>query len=77
MDDAFSFVIHNKGIDTEGDYKYTGSFELCNVKKEKHRNVSIDSYQDVPPKDESSLQKANTCSSVPQILLSLCTDDML
>lgn len=57
MDFAYNFIIQNGGIDTEEDYKYNAVQGQCNVNKEDRHVVSIDSYQDVPPQDESSLEK--------------------
>ena len=57
MDFAFSFIIRNGGLDTESDYKYKAADGVCNIAKEKRRVVTIDSYEDVPPMDESSLKK--------------------
>ncbi|CAL8467277.1 g6814 [Coccomyxa elongata] len=58
MDFAFSFIIRNGGIDTEKDYKYKAQDGVCNIAKEKRHVVTIDSYEDVPPNDESALKKA-------------------
>lgn len=49
----------NGGIDTEEDYKYKAQDGVCNVAKEKRHVVTIDSYEDVPPNDESALRKAS------------------
>lgn len=57
MDFAFSFIIRNGGLDTEKDYKYKAADGVCNVNKEKRHVVTIDSYEDVPPNDESALKK--------------------
>lgn len=59
MDFAYYFIIQNGGIDTEKDYKYNAIQGQCNVNKEDRHVVSIDSYQDVPPQDEASLEKVN------------------
>ena len=58
MDFAFSFIIRNGGLDTEADYKYKAADGVCNIAKEKRHVVTIDSYEDVPPMDESALKKA-------------------
>jgi hypothetical protein len=47
----------NGGIDTEKDYKYKAQDGVCNIAKEKRHVVTIDSYEDVPPNDESALKK--------------------
>ena len=70
MDFAFSFIIRNGGLDTEKDYKYKAQDGVCNVNKEKKHVVTIDSYEDVPPNDESALKKAS-CST-PDKLCTLC-----
>lgn len=68
MDFAFSFIIRNGGLDTEKDYKYKAQDGVCNVNKEKRHVVTIDSYEDVPPNDESALKKV--CPG-PSLLQSL------
>ena len=60
MDFAFSFIIRNGGLDTEKDYRYKAQDGVCNVNKEKKHVVTIDSYEDVPPNDESALKKASS-----------------
>ena len=64
MDFAFSFIIRNGGLDTEKDYKYKAADGTCNINKEKRHVVTIDSYEDVPPNDESALKKV-TCAVIP------------
>ncbi|KAI7742593.1 hypothetical protein M8C21_011931 [Ambrosia artemisiifolia] len=58
MDYAFEFIIKNGGIDTEDDYPYTGKDGKCDKNKKNAKVVTIDSYEDVPVNDESSLKKA-------------------
>uniref|UniRef100_A0A0D9WAD6 Oryzain alpha chain n=1 Tax=Leersia perrieri TaxID=77586 RepID=A0A0D9WAD6_9ORYZ len=58
MDYAFDFIINNGGIDTEDDYPYKGSDGRCDVNKKNAKVVTIDSYEDVTPNSEKSLQKA-------------------
>lgn len=54
----------NGGIDTEKDYKYKAQDGVCNIAKEKRHVVTIDSYEDVPPNDESALKKVCICSHI-------------
>ncbi|KAJ8766873.1 hypothetical protein K2173_009217 [Erythroxylum novogranatense] len=58
MDYGFQFIINNGGIDTEEDYPYKATDNLCDPKRKNARVVTIDGYQDVPENDEKSLQKA-------------------
>ncbi|KAF8693360.1 hypothetical protein HU200_038749 [Digitaria exilis] len=58
MDDAFTFIAQNSGIDTDGDYPYTARDRKCDLVKKARRVVSIDGFEDVPHNDEKSLQKA-------------------
>uniref|UniRef100_A0A7S1VFT7 Cathepsin L n=1 Tax=Sexangularia sp. CB-2014 TaxID=1486929 RepID=A0A7S1VFT7_9EUKA len=58
MDDAFQYVITNKGIDSESSYPYTATgpntcqFDASNVA------ATIDSYTDVASGDENALMQA-------------------
>ncbi|KAL6651910.1 hypothetical protein ACP70R_010835 [Stipagrostis hirtigluma subsp. patula] len=58
MDYAFEFIINNGGIDTEEDYPYKGIDNRCDVNRKNAKVVTIDSYEDVTPNSEKSLQKA-------------------
>ncbi|KAL0432393.1 UNVERIFIED_CONTAM: putative cysteine protease RD21B [Sesamum latifolium] len=58
MDYAYQFIIKNKGIDTEKDYPYRGREGTCNKEKLKKHIVTIDSYADIPAKNEKKLQQA-------------------
>lgn len=59
MNNAFEFIIGNKGVDTENDYHYWGSFSFCNRRKEHDRTVvEITGYEKVPANDEAALEKA-------------------
>ncbi|KAI3665690.1 hypothetical protein L6452_44320 [Arctium lappa] len=58
MDDAFSFIVSNGGIDTESDYPYKGVDGVCDPLRNKAKVVSIDGYEDVPPMNEKALMKA-------------------
>lgn len=46
MDHAFAWVVQNRGIDTEADYKYHAIEGTCNVAREDRHVVTIDSYAD-------------------------------
>lgn len=58
MDDAFKYVIANKGIDTEASYPYTAKdgkkclFNKANV------GATISSYKDIPKGNEAALTQA-------------------
>ncbi|KAK4434558.1 putative cysteine protease RD21B [Sesamum alatum] len=58
MDYAYQFIIKNKGIDTEADYPYRGREGTCNKDKLKKHVVTIDSYADIPARNEKKLQQA-------------------
>ncbi|KAG8389914.1 hypothetical protein BUALT_Bualt01G0028500 [Buddleja alternifolia] len=58
MDYAYEFIIKNRGIDTEKDYPYRGRDGTCNKDKLKRHVVTIDSYVDIPSKNEKKLQQA-------------------
>ncbi|KAJ4963898.1 hypothetical protein NE237_023837 [Protea cynaroides] len=58
MDYAFEFIIGNGGIDSEEDYPYRAVDGGCDQYRKNARVVTIESFEDVPPNDEKSLQKA-------------------
>ncbi|XP_050210002.1 low-temperature-induced cysteine proteinase-like [Mercurialis annua] len=58
MDYAFEFIIQNGGIDTEEDYPYQASDNMCDPNRKNAKVVGIDGYEDVPVNDEKSLQNA-------------------
>ena len=58
MDNAFKWIIKNKGIDTEEDWKYTAKVGKCGFVHRHRREVSITGFKDVPSEDEDSLEKA-------------------
>ncbi|KAA8515140.1 hypothetical protein F0562_018319 [Nyssa sinensis] len=58
MDDAFEFIIDNKGLTTEANYPYKGVDATCNTKKESSPAAKITGYEDVPANSESALLKA-------------------
>jgi len=57
MDQAFEYVIKNKGIDTEQSYPYEGIDEKCHFKR---RTVGADitGFKDIESGSESALQSA-------------------
>lgn len=58
MDDAFEFIITNKGLTTETNYPYQGTDDTCNAKKAISHAATIKSYEDVPANSEAGLLKA-------------------
>ncbi|EPS60205.1 hypothetical protein M569_14597, partial [Genlisea aurea] len=58
MDYAYEFILKNKGIDTEEDYSYKGRDASCSQNKLNKRVVTIDSYVDIPEKNEQMLLEA-------------------
>ncbi|KAG6423635.1 hypothetical protein SASPL_114037 [Salvia splendens] len=58
MDDAFQYIIKNKGLTTESNYPYKGVDGTCNSKKESSDAAKITGYEDVPSNSESALLKA-------------------
>lgn len=58
MDNAFDFILQNKGLTTESDYPYVGTDDTCNTKKETSHVAKITGHEDVPANSESALLKA-------------------
>nr|GLL30366.1 senescence-specific cysteine protease SAG39-like [Ipomoea trifida] len=58
MDDAFKFIISNKGLTTESNYPYQGTDGSCNKTKSSDHAAKISGYEDVPANSESALEKA-------------------
>ncbi|XP_022724353.1 senescence-specific cysteine protease SAG39-like [Durio zibethinus] len=58
MDNAFEFIISNKGLTTESNYPYEGVDGSCNKKKAANSAATITSFEDVPSNSESALLKA-------------------
>ncbi|ONK80768.1 uncharacterized protein A4U43_C01F21520 [Asparagus officinalis] len=58
MDNAFKFMMKNKGLTTEAKYPYTATDGTCSSKKASASAATITGYEDVPANDESSLLKA-------------------
>ena len=58
MDDAFQYIILNKGIELEADYPYTAEDGNSCKYTVADRGACIQSYQDVPTGNETALQVA-------------------
>lgn len=59
MEQAFKFIIENRGITTESSYGYTGVRGKCkNWLLGNHRKVKITGYEYVPRNNELALLKA-------------------
>ncbi|KAE8678425.1 Senescence-specific cysteine protease SAG39 [Hibiscus syriacus] len=58
MDDAFQFILKNKGLTTESNYPYKGVDGTCNTNEEANHAATINGFQDVPANSEDALQKA-------------------
>lgn len=58
MDNAFEFIISNKGLTTESNYPYEGVDGSCNKKKAANHAAQITSFEDVPSNSEAALLKA-------------------
>ncbi|XP_072966039.1 fruit bromelain-like [Typha angustifolia] len=57
-DNAFNFVMLNRGIDTESDYTYQGYQGTCNIRKLFNRVAYIRGYRGVPQNNERALMIA-------------------
>lgn len=57
MDDAFKFVMRNKGLAAEANYPYRGIDGICNKNKVAYHAAKITGYEDVPA-NELALLKA-------------------
>ncbi|KAL4278405.1 hypothetical protein GQ457_03G036430 [Hibiscus cannabinus] len=58
MDNAFEFIISNKGLTTETKYPYEGVDGSCNKKESAKHAAKITGFEDVPSNSESALLKA-------------------
>merc|ERR1719183_1623631 len=58
MDYAFDFIVKNGGLDSENDYPYTATQQMCKLRKEKRDIASITGFEDVPQGDEAAMLKA-------------------
>jgi len=57
MDDAFEYIVKNKGLDTESSYPYQGVEGKCAFKKD-NIGATIDGHTDVTAGSETDLQTA-------------------
>lgn len=58
MENAFGFIIKNKGIASESTYPYKAADGSCNTKEEASHAATIKGYEKVPANSEDALQKA-------------------
>nr|GEW30375.1 senescence-specific cysteine protease SAG39-like [Tanacetum cinerariifolium] len=58
MDNAFDFIVSNKGLTTESNYPYKGVHGTCNSTEKSNNAASITGHEDVPAYGESALLKA-------------------
>ncbi|KAJ4827930.1 hypothetical protein Tsubulata_132090 [Turnera subulata] len=58
MDDAFEFIIKNKGLTTESNYPYDATDGSCKKAKSGSHAAQISGYEDVPANNEAALMKA-------------------
>ncbi|CAM8986643.1 unnamed protein product [Rhodiola kirilowii] len=58
MENAFEFIIKNKGLNTEAAYPYKGEDSTCNLKAASHSVATISGYKKVPANNEMALQLA-------------------
>lgn len=58
MDNAFKWIVRNRGIDSEDDWPYDAEAGKCGFFARRRRAAQIDGFADVPPEDESALEKA-------------------
>nr|XP_043640059.1 senescence-specific cysteine protease SAG39-like [Erigeron canadensis] len=58
MDNAFDFIINNKGLTTESKYPYKGVDGTCNSNAASNHAATITGHEDVPANSESALLKA-------------------
>ncbi|XP_050205069.1 senescence-specific cysteine protease SAG39-like [Mercurialis annua] len=58
MEDAFKFIINNRGITSEIKYPYKGADQKCDPKKVTSRVATITGYEKVPTNSEKDLMKA-------------------
>ncbi|KAJ0666962.1 putative fruit bromelain [Helianthus annuus] len=58
MDNAFDFIVNNKGLSTETNYPYKGVDGTCNRNEASNHAAAITGHEDVPANSESALLKA-------------------
>jgi len=68
MDQAFTYIMKNKGIDTEASYPYQGVQGKC-AYKAANSGATITNYKNLPTGNENTLQQA--CQSVGPISVAI------
>jgi len=58
MDDAFEYIIKNKGVDTEASYPYTATTQKKCLYSIQNVGATISSYKDIAKDSEADLQTA-------------------
>ncbi|GKB01872.1 peptidase C1A [Tanacetum coccineum] len=58
MDNAFDFIVSNKGLTTESNYPYKGIDGTCNSNEKSNNAATITGHEDVPANSETALLKA-------------------
>nr|XP_043629357.1 senescence-specific cysteine protease SAG39-like [Erigeron canadensis] len=58
MDNAFDFIVNNKGLTSESNYPYQGVDGTCNSNEASNNAATITGHEDVPTNSESALLKA-------------------
>ncbi|KAI1303085.1 Procathepsin L [Halotydeus destructor] len=74
MDNAFQYVIDNKGIDTESDYPYRGDDESCSYSPKK-RGATVKSFVDIKSTNETALQVALATIGPISVAIDASSDD--
>ncbi|KAI3714118.1 hypothetical protein L1987_72708 [Smallanthus sonchifolius] len=64
MDNAFDFIVNNKGLATETNYPYKGVDGTCNSNEASNHAATITGHEDVPANSESALLKAVASQTV-------------
>ncbi|KAL5774299.1 hypothetical protein ACOSP7_011856 [Xanthoceras sorbifolium] len=60
MDNAFKFIIQNKGLTTESNYPNQATDDSCSKTKASSHAAKITGFEDVPANSEAALLKAVT-----------------
>ena len=60
MDNAFTYIKKNGGLDSEEDYAYAGKNGQCDTEKEAKHMATISGFKDVTPESETQLLAAVT-----------------